>query len=226
MSDTLLTYIWLSLEHFNASLTKQEPFLKSLLPIITALIGVFIGFFMTTIKEVYNKRKSDEMYKKLFLDEIEIIKLDMTEILPKLYSFLDATIIDRKLISFSFYAPKISKLGYEEFYPKSVHLFHVEQKKIIRSIYSDIGLINNHIDMYDLAIVGVKSTEENILKVVSFSTDCLAIFMSCQKLLSGDSNKKISATDVLESLGIKSSYHDKLVEPSAAENHAVDKKTT
>jgi hypothetical protein len=206
-NEDLLTYVWISLENFNHSILKQEPVLKTLLPIATAFLGVLLGLFTNTIKEYYAKRKHDDTYKKLFIDEVRIIISDMEFLLPKLYSFMDNVVINKELKNL-IYAPKISKLGYEEFYPKVVHLFSIDEKKLIRKIYNDVGMINDRINEFSLTIENKDSHMEHIKKSGAFCIDCIGMYIDCKKLISGELSKVITNADVLNELNIKSAFFD------------------
>ncbi|HAT4512284.1 TPA: hypothetical protein I9272_002163 [Serratia marcescens] len=208
MSDeNLLTYVWISLENFNNSILKQEPLLKTLLPIATAFIGVFLGLFANTIKDYYTKRTHDITYKKLFIDEVKIIISDMASLLPKLCSFMDNVVKDKELKNI-IYAPKISKLGYEEFYPKIVHLFSIDEKKLIRKIYNDIGMINDRIDDFSSRMENEDNYMNHIIKSGAFCIDCIGMYIDCKKLIDGELSKIKTTTDVLNELNIKSEYFE------------------
>ncbi|MBN5402804.1 hypothetical protein JY555_14505 [Serratia marcescens] len=220
-NEDLLTYLWISLENFNNSILKQEPLLKSLLPIATAFAGVLLGLFFNTLKEYIVKIKNDKSNKKLFIDEINIIKNDMESILPKLYSFMDGVIKNRELKNL-IYSPKINKLGYEKFYPEVIHLFSLDEKKLIRKIYNDADIINDGIDEFSISKVSPDtfsrkevSRDEymvHIRKSGNLRINCVIMYISCKKLISGEVNKKISESDVLRELNIKSTYFEKFKE--------------
>ncbi|NCJ13414.1 hypothetical protein GW643_23910 [Serratia marcescens] len=206
-NESLLTYVWISLENFNNSILKQEPLLKTLLPIATAFMGVFLGLFANTIKDYYTKRKNDKAYKKLFIDEVTIIISDMASLLPKLFSFMDNVVKDKELKN-AFYAPKISKLGYEEFYPKIVHLFDIDEKKLIRKIYNDVGKINDRFDEFSFKLENKDDYMDHIIKSGEFCFDCIAMYIDCNKLIDGELFKIKTATDVMNELNIKSKFFD------------------
>jgi hypothetical protein len=207
MNGDLNTYFWITLENLNSFFNKKPSIIKDFLPVFAALTGVVFGFFLNVFNERRKTEKQIELFRRVFIDEIEMVYDDMKSFIPKAYNILDTVFTDRYARPMV-YLPEISSIGFKEFYPKIIHTFTKDERRDIRLIIDKIKELSPLVKYFD----GDEKKEPGVVdfmnKAVALSGCSVILYTHCQKFLKENHHENKTVSQVLAELNIVSKFHD------------------